>query len=614
MSAPPVTPQPEPTSPARTLGRLRFTLIAILAGLLVASLAGIWLTRDAMLNFSFMRSQGGRNRAAVHKAIVDQTPWQTAQALAAVAVTAEEQEYARDAERLAAHQVDQAFATALRQASLSATHRTLTGKALALSQRVQQLQDLVSEDKSLVQVLTPPKDAAGSNAAHFDEDDLAVAKAQLDIDSDQLDDAQNELNRATGDNRADIQAELAAHEAAMRKYESDAASRGEVAVISVARHSTLAGRIGAWFNQSSRINLLNEAQQRTNDNVAKLTAERAAQDAAANASQKTISSAHERTEILAAMQEQRTQRQLLSIYDDRIETGQQLSAIYAKWATQVQLQHRILLHLILRSLALVLFILILTVLGDAIVRRVMALPSIGRRQMHTLRMVLELGVQVLGALLILFVIFGMPQQTPTILGLVTAGITIVLQDFILAFFGWFFLMGKNGMRVGDWVEINGVGCEVTEIGIIYTTLLETGALNDKGLPTGRRIAFLNSFAIRGQYFNFTTSGQWMWDEFAVAVPATSDPRAVLERINKVVVDDTAADARIAEQEWSRVTRGDAMSRFRAEPVVTLRPAGTGNEIQVRYMTRASNRFDTRNLIYQRVIDILREPAVNKTNG
>ena len=75
-------------------------------------------------------------------------------------------------------------------------------------------------------------------------------------------------------------------------------------------------------------------------------------------------------------------------------------------------------------------------------------------------------------MLILLVIFGTPQETPTILGLATAALTIALQDYILAFLGWFVLMGKNGIHVGDWVEINGVNGEVSEVGLITTTLLE----------------------------------------------------------------------------------------------------------------------------------------------
>jgi hypothetical protein len=62
---------------------------------------------------------------------VDLRPWQTAHALAGLAITAEEKEFAIQAERFADHEVDQAFASALRQANME--QRSLTGEALALS-------------------------------------------------------------------------------------------------------------------------------------------------------------------------------------------------------------------------------------------------------------------------------------------------------------------------------------------------------------------------------------------------------------------------------------------------------------------------------------------------
>jgi small-conductance mechanosensitive channel len=194
----------------------------------------------------------------------------------------------------------------------------------------------------------------------------------------------------------------------------------------------------------------------------------------------------------------------------------------------------------------------------------------------------------------------------TVLGLTTAGLTIAMQDFILAFFGWFVLLGKNGIRVGDWVEIDGVGGEVTEIGLMSTTLLETGDSTERGHPTGRRITFLNSFAIRGKLFNFSTTGQWMWDEITVNLPASGNADELIERIHKAVQDETRDNARIAEHEWKRGTRDDGLSRFSADPVVNLRPSGSGLDIHVRYVTRASERFIVRNRLYQRVIDLLHQ--------
>jgi len=272
----------------------------------------------------------------------------------------------------------------------------------------------------------------------------------------------------------------------------------------------------------------------------------------------------------------------------------------------VQLQHRIVAHLILQSFALIVFILICMLLGTALVRRVIAHPSLDRRQRETLRTILQLGIQGLGALFILLAIFGTPQQTPTILGLATAALTIALQDFILAFFGWFVLMGKNGMHVGDWVEINGVGGEVIEIGLINTTLLETGDLSDKGHPTGRRISFINSYAIRGQYFNFSTTGQWMWDEIDVKMAATGDVHAMVERIQEAVLEETKDNAQRAEEEWKRGTGDEGLHRFSAEAAVNLRPSGADIALQVRYVTRAADRFEVRNRLYRRVIELLQE--------
>ena len=242
----------------------------------------------------------------------------------------------------------------------------------------------------------------------------------------------------------------------------------------------------------------------------------------------------------------------------------------------------------------------------ALVRRLTARPAIDRRQMGTLRSVLGLSIQVLGVVLILLVIFGSPKETPTILGLATAALTIALQDYILAFLGWFVLMGKNGIHVGDWVEINGVGGEVTEIGLLTTTLIETGGLADQGLPTGRRISFMNGFAIRGQYFNFSSPGQWMWDEISGERACDRRHSRVMDKVHKAVIEETHENSRRAAREWKHGARDEGLARFSAEPQVNLRPSGSGIELQIRYVTSASGRFELRNRLYQHVADLLHE--------
>jgi small-conductance mechanosensitive channel len=614
MAILPVAPIPGGGVRKRVFGRVSLIFLFLVAAILVLCLVFSWTTRDSMAHLSFLSSRSNvRSLADSHKTLVDLRPWQTAEALAPLAVTTEETEYAHEAERLADHEVDQAFAAALRQASAQAQHRNLTGEALALSQKVEQFQQLIKDDQALVNRLTS---ASGSTAGAVKDaaqpsqgdDDLDVAKAQLGLDTDQLADAQQELDRASGDDRAQIQSELAAHEAVMRKYDSEAHNSGEVAVLSAKRHGTLASRVASWKSQLDRHALIQQAMQQAQADIASLTAAHNAFEAKANATAAAPgANTPDRASRLANLIERAEERQLLTICNDRIQTQQRLAAVYGKWSAQVLLQHRTLLHLILQSLALIAFILICIILCDALIRWLMANPSLDRRRMQTLRSVLQLGTQAIGGLLILLVVFGWPQQMSTVLGLATAGLTIAMQDFILAFFGWFVLMGKNGIHIGDWVEIDGVGGEVTEIGLMSTTLLETGDLAERGHPTGRRITFLNSFAIRGKYFNFSTAGQWMWDEIAVSLPASGDTHEMVERIRKAVQEETKESAAVAEQEWKRGSRGDGLSRFSAAPVVNPRPSGSGIDIKVRYVTRASERFGVRNRLYQRVIDLLHKP-------
>src|SRR5271168_4481841 len=199
----------------------------------------------------------------------------------------------------------------------------------------------------------------------------------------------------------------------------------------------------------------------------------------------------------------------------------------------------------------------------------------------------------------------MPNQFGTMIGIVGAGLTVALKDFIVAFFGWLVLMGRNGIRLGDWVEINGVSGEVTELGMFHTVLLETGNWTDSGHPTGRRVTFTNSFAIEGHYFNFSTSGQWLCDELQVVLPAGRDPYPIVDAIQKKVLEATAETAKQAEKEWQGVARSrDNAHTLTAAPAINVKPVVGGIEIAVRYITRANERYQMRATLNQAAVDLL----------
>ena len=584
------------------MNRARTVIVLLLLIVLAATLAGAFLTRGVMTYLPFLQARNGNwTGAYVPHGVVDQRPWQTAATLAALAQSAEEKELAREAERLADHEVDQAFSQSLRQASLEKPN--LSGKALALQQRVNELQETIKNDQARIASLsagvgTKPAGAVSNGG------DLEIAKAQLGLDQNELTDSLEDLARETGDQRSKLQQELAARQAAMKPYGDRASMEdGQTAVASAEQYKTFAQQLSTWRSLRNRTQLIAQAEQLARADVAALAADqvRLKTEAAGLGDKAVGESSSERIDWLRQIS---AQQNIQSILSDRLGAQKQLVALYGRWGEQVEIQRRIVVHLILQSLAWIAAICILVILAGWALQ--LALEKMVRdpRQKQTLKTVLNLGMQLVGLLLILLTIFGVPRQMPTILGLATAGLTVVFQDFILAFCGWFVLMGPNGVRVRDWIEIDGVGGEVVQLGLFRTWLLETGNWTANGHPTGRRVSFLNGYAIRGKYFNFSTVGQWMWDEIKVSIPPGTDIHPLLKGIYEATVKTTEGDAKMAEAEWKRVTHEEGSPQFSAMPSVNLRPAGAGVDIVIRYITRAGVRVETRNHLFAMIVELM----------
>jgi small-conductance mechanosensitive channel len=570
----------------------------VLAGLMVL----LFVNRGAVEQLAFLRrgQSGGTG-------LIDQRPYETAQTLSGMAVSSEEQSFARDAERLADHEVDQAFATALREAEFQ--QRTLKGEAAALQAKLTGLQAQVKADQAQVDALTAAAKAAGATpattagaAGAAGGDDLEVAKAQLGLDQDELADAQGDLARATGDKRGEIQQELAAREAAM-KQAPDGGGNKKSAVAAARQFGTLAGRMRALFEQRDRVALLAQAEAAARSEAAELQAQHTQLEQGVGSAAAAVSGAtgSDRVKLLKALSARRV---VMSTLDDRVATDQQLASIYNRWQAQVWVQHHIVGYLLLQSFAWVALIVLVASVAVTLARMAVRRMVNEARRRRTMETIVTLAVEVVGLIAVALVVFGAPQQMPTILGLATAAVTVVFQDFILGFFGWFSLMGRHGIRVGDWVEINSVAGEVAEISLFRTVLLETGNWTTKGHPTGRRMSFSNSFALKGQFFNFSTNGQWMWDELRVNVPATANAYELIKEVQVAVDTATASDTVQAEMEWQRVAKGIGVGQFGAKPTVELQPAAAGVDVVVRFVTRANERFALRAKVNEVLVGLM----------
>jgi small-conductance mechanosensitive channel len=555
--------------------------------------------------------------------IVDQTPLLTAQRLVQMPTSAEEQPFAEEALRLGDHDMDLAFAAAVRDAEEHPT--VLSAEAKEIEARLQQSERAVEADKVEIARLTAAYEKAGADKKDALDDQLDIAKAQMELDQDEADDAKQDLIRSGGDPKGRIQSMVEEHEAA-----SHVADTMRVAVTDPVEAKGLIHRVQQWSALRQKQQRLWRAKQDAESLAMSLTARHNALELEINSgkargaqtNEQMTSSAEaggaskhsnlnreESTALVKATKLRASEQKTLAGFGKRIDDQKQLAEVYAKWMDVIAAKQRSVAHRMLMGLVIILAILLIGIFFDSWLERLLGKTSLDRRQVETMRTVTRVALQIFAVLLILLVIFGPPNQLGTILGLAGAGLTVALKDFIVGFLGWFVLMGKNGIRLGDWVEINGVTGEVVELGMFHTVLLETGNWTDSGHPTGRRVTFTNSYAIEGHYFNFSTSGQWMWDELQVVLPTGQDPYPVIDAIQKKVAEATTETAKLAEQEWQHAASSRQMNALSAAPAINVKPVIGGVEIAVRYITRANERYQLRAKLYQAAVDLLGPKAV-----
>ncbi|HTT32983.1 MAG TPA: mechanosensitive ion channel domain-containing protein [Methylomirabilota bacterium] len=564
----------------------------------------------------------GKTAVASEEPLVDQTPLKTAQQFAQQVTTADERPLALEALRLADYEVDLAYDAALRNAQEHPP--ALSADAKEAKDRLQKAQKLMADDDArmaaLKEVIAKTRDEDRKEKL---QEQLDAVDADRDLASDEADDAQQDFRREGGDLAARIQEAQKQHEEVQRGTpaipQTVVETTPQFGLIHLYEqwnklHSL---QLQLWRAKQDAENVAVALALKHNSLDANLEKEKekapelahhskrkktgSAPNTAAESDQRSaeeIAAAADRTWHLASEQE------ALANYDKRVETNKELAAIYGSWIDNVAGRQRLIVHQALTGILVILGILIAGVYTSTIMDKVVNRLSMDRRQLQSLHTVTHVGVRIVALLLILLVIMGPPGQLGTFLGLAGAGLTVALKDFIVGFLGWFVLMGKNGIRLGDWVEIKGVTGEVVQIGPFHTVLLETGNWTDSGHPTGRRVTFTNSFAIEGHYFNFSTSGQWLWDELQLVLPYGEDPYPVIEEFQKKVIEATKESGARAEEEWRRATRSREMSSFSVAPAISVKPVVGGIELSVRYITRANERYQLRANLYQAAVEML----------
>ena len=204
----------------------------------------------------------------------------------------------------------------------------------------------------------------------------------------------------------------------------------------------------------------------------------------------------------------------------------------------------------------------------------------------------------------------------TFAGLITAGIAVAMQSVLVSIVGYFFLIGKYGIRVGDRVQIGEVTGEVIDLGLVRMYLMELGAKGTAG-PTGRVVAFANSvvFQVSSGLFKQIPGVNFSWREMVLTLPPGVDVAAVKEQLVAVVTEalkDYHGEILRQTKEIARTTRSSSAGD--AQPQVQLHFSATGVEAHVRYPVHLQHAAEIDERVSQALSNVVSTAAAVPLTG
>ena len=347
--------------------------IVLLLGL---SIYGFWISREPATTHVEQSAQTSMNTSVM---LVDQTPLLTARRLVQMPTSAEEKPFAEEALRLGDHEMDLAFAAAVRDAEENPPN--LSAQAKEIEARLQEAEKALEADEARVAKLTAAYEKAGGDQKDSLEDQLDVAKAQQELDQDEVDAAKQDLIRAGGDPKGRIQTMIEEHEAA-----SHAADSLQVAVSNTVEERGLIHRFEQWMTLHRKQMLLWQAKQEAESAAASFLARHKAREAQI-AEEKTIArpagsearpakatassvpiarlSSEESAALIKATKQRSVAAKALASLDQRIGDQKQLAENYGKWIEAVAAKQRAVVHHALAGLVFILVILLIGIFFDS---------------------------------------------------------------------------------------------------------------------------------------------------------------------------------------------------------------------------------------------------------
>src|SRR6202453_311506 len=187
-------------------------------------------------------------------------------------------------------------------------------------------------------------------------------------------------------------------------------------------------------------------------------------------------------------------------------------------------------------------------------------------------------------------------------GVVGAGVAVALQDVLASIAGAFSIGFSKLYAMGDRVQIGDTRGDVIDIGLLRTTLLETGNWVGRDLYNGRIVRIPNSTVLKGSVFNNSQGFHFIWEEIKVLFTTTSDcqlAREMLLRVAKEAIGEYLVEAQAS---WKAMSDNYRSANPPLEPTVALVVNAGSLEFTVSYVVDYTKRTAMQDQLFTKIVE------------
>ena len=229
--------------------------------------------------------------------------------------------------------------------------------------------------------------------------------------------------------------------------------------------------------------------------------------------------------------------------------------------------------------AAILFLLLASALWQRAIFRYVHDPRRRRQFLVAKRIIMGLGM----ALILALGFLSSLSSVVTVLGFITAGLALALQNVILSVVAYFFLVGRYGLRASDRVTVSGVTGQVMEVGLVRLFLMELAGTGGDLHPTGRVAAFANSIIFQPSALMKQAPGMdYLWHSVSATVADSADHGKARERLSAAVEQVYNEYRASIEQQHATFERSTNMQTGVPRPVTRTNFTDAGLEILIRF--------------------------------